>query len=151
MKLDFAVLAEAVGSSGGKLFIHGAPIKRIDVPTLPWAVSIGVALSFTGTLDEAGSVKQLEMKIYGPDNDRQVLATPSMSVALPMTPPPDWERLAAIVTIELGVIGLTHDGWHRVQFLLDGDLVKELEFRVVVTPRESPVRIESREGLDSQL
>jgi hypothetical protein len=36
MNLDFALLAEAATPAEGKQFIHGAGLRRIDAPQLPW-------------------------------------------------------------------------------------------------------------------
>jgi hypothetical protein len=134
MKLDFALLAEAVTpGADGRLFIHGAPIKRVNVPALPWATAMGVAVSFDATLEEAGRSHAVTLRFTGPSEDPRVIETPPMQLRLP-EPGFDSVGLAAHAAIQFGLIGLTHEGWHEIEISVDGEPIATLRFRVVVVP-----------------
>ena len=136
MKLDFAILADAVSLAGEKLYIHGAPLKRLDVPQLPWAVPLGIGLSFTGSLEEAGNVHELGFRLVGPAEDAHVTTSPPIPLHLPerVRLPSDYERINVLAAIQLGVIGFSFEGWHIVELTLDSEPLASLEFRVTQQP-----------------
>lgn len=133
MNLDFAVLAEAAALGEGKLFIHGVPLKRLDVPQLPWGKAMAIAVSFDGQLDEAGNQHQLRFRIVGPTGD-EILAAPPFPVVLPRREElrDDFEQLNALAVIELGLVGFATEGWYRIELSLDSELLETLKLRVVV-------------------
>lgn len=46
MRLDFLLLADAATEAGGKLYIHGAGITRLQVPNFPWAQPLSLIARF---------------------------------------------------------------------------------------------------------
>jgi hypothetical protein len=46
MRLDFLLIADAASEAGGKLYIHGAGITRLEVPTFPWAQPLSLVARF---------------------------------------------------------------------------------------------------------
>ena len=153
MRRLLAVLAEAVSLAGDKLFIHGAPLKRIDVPQLPWPASIGIALSFTADLDEAGEQHELQFRVVGPAEDAVVLTAPPFPLGLPARHevPADFERINALAAIGLGLVGFSYEGWHHVELSLDSASLTTLDLRVVLAPalRDQMIFSEAqREGND---
>lgn len=136
MKLDFVVLAEAVSLAGDKLYLHGAPLKRLDVPQLPWAVPMGIGLSFTADLEEAGNAHELQFRMTGPAEGTETLAAPPFPLQLPQRDqlPPDFERISALTAIGLGIVGFSYEGWYTIELALDSEPLASLEVRVVLNP-----------------
>jgi hypothetical protein len=137
VNLDFAILADSVslgGADNDKLFIHGAPLRRIDVPQLPWAAAMGIGISFTAPLEEVGERHSLGIRITGPPEDKEVLEPFSLPFSLPNRTQDDWARLGSLLAIDLGVIGFGYDGWYTFALLLDNSPLTELQLRIVVDP-----------------
>lgn len=84
MRLDTVLFADAASAIGGKLYIHGGGITRIEAPTFPW------------THPQLAIVVRLEVEDR--DRERWAVEAPMLSVALR---DPDGKDLIETVALPL--------------------------------------------------
>jgi Family of unknown function (DUF6941) len=134
VKLDFIMLADEADAAGHKLYIHGAGLRRIDAPELPWRASVAVAAQFSAALDEAGNRHDLRAQLTAPSG-ALMAELPQFPIQLPPTEeiPPDWEELALVAVIKLEGIPFQEEGWHLFRFTLDEQPLDEIRMRIVRT------------------
>jgi hypothetical protein len=134
VKLDFAILAEHIASANKKLYIHGGGLRRIDAPELPIVFPVGVAASFTASLDEAGNTHEVSVEVIDP-NGVVELDFGRMDLEIPHAAEgSDWDEITAIIVVQANAIAVQHPGWYVFRLALDGEHLTDLRLRVVVTP-----------------
>jgi hypothetical protein len=140
VKLDFAVLAEAAAVGDRKLFLHGAGLRRFDLPQIPWFAALAIGVRFTAELDEAGDVHSLTLRLLSP-SDIEIMRTPRMELAI--TPadevPADWEEISVVAALNSSAVAFHEQGWHVVELIVDegsaDEQVIHLRLRIVQMPR----------------
>jgi hypothetical protein len=131
LKLDFALLAEAAAGAEGKLYLHGAGLRRIDVPQLPWASTLAVVARFTADLEEAGAEHEIQLTVYSPDRE-EILLPPPIPLVLPTKEslPGDWVEMSAVALAQLtGAFAV--EGWFEFELKLDGEHLTTMRLRIV--------------------
>jgi hypothetical protein len=132
LKLDYVLLAEAASSGEGKQFLHGAGLRRVDVPVLPILVQVAVAMRFTADLREAGDRHTLQIRIEQPSGG-DLLETPPLEIDVPADPPtPDAEELGVQAMVQ-GGFSFPEAGWYLFHVTLDNEPVTDpLRLRIVL-------------------
>jgi hypothetical protein len=132
LNLDFALIAEAAAAANGKLYLHGAGVRKLDVPILPWNLSLAIVLRFTALPAEQGDSHDLSVFVQAPDGRRVIEgATLSMMVAEPMSPEADELGLIGVMEFAFGV---AEEGWWQFDLRLDEEPLEVLRLKIVVAP-----------------
>jgi hypothetical protein len=107
---------------------------------------MGVALSFSATLAEAGQQREIGFRVVGPPQDLEVLTAPPFAITLPQAEDlqPSFVRINALAAIGIGLITFNHEGLHQVKIEVDGELTAELSFVVIVNPSLGGPHVEPR-------
>jgi hypothetical protein len=137
MQLDSFLLADAATPAGGKLYIHGGGITRINVPEVPFMLpTLAVVVRLLVGPDEAAIEHVLQLGLSDPAGEPVI---PAASVPIPA----EGTQLDAadgeerFVQLALGFIGIVFHrvGIHRLSMSLDGELIRTMTMPVVLLPQ----------------
>jgi hypothetical protein len=135
VKLDFAFLADGAVVANNKVYAHGAGLRRVDVPTLPWSLQLSLAIRLTVGLDEPDAVHAIQVRLFAPSGDQVAEYAPlTLNLAKPEPMPSDWDEISAFAVIEF-VLGVGEAGWWRFEVTLDEEPLSTLPLKVAVAPQ----------------
>lgn len=142
MNLDYILLAEAAAAGEGKQFLHGAGLRRIDAPQIPFVAQAAIALRFTASLEEAGDRHVLQIRLVQPSGE-QLFETPPLQIDVPSeVGQPDSDELGINMAVE-GSFPFQQAGWHVFHVSLDEEPLAELRLRVVLNEQAAAQARES--------
>jgi hypothetical protein len=136
VKVDFFILADAASAAEGKLYLHGGAITRLNLASLPAAVTLAGAVRLL--VDESDPTKppqRFGVEWHRPDG---TLLGPALEAETPPEPQQEGLRegeergLLVILTFALVIDAY---GPHEVRVTLDGEHAAER--RLLVTPGEA--------------
>jgi hypothetical protein len=140
MELETLIVADAVSTPpDDKFYVHGGGISRLEVPTLPFPMQLGVLLRFKIEKDDLTHSHRVGVVLIGPANVPNVpgiefdLAPPEELPALA----PGEERFANVGMQINGVA--VRAGLHRLQVDLDGKRVRDVPIPVIVVAGAEPI------------
>jgi hypothetical protein len=124
----------------GSLTVVGAANDLHVVPRLPWRYpQFYIVCRLILTKEEASLVHTLQFTMISPENETFVQSE-EVVVDQREEFPVNREFLHAHSMLVLANLILTHEGYYRIQLRYDGEIVKEVAFRVEVQvkPADSP-------------
>jgi hypothetical protein len=128
MRLDTFLLADAVASADGKVYIHGGSVTRLRVPVLPFPLGqLGVYARLLPEDDaELLEPHELLILIIGPTGLPNVPpAQFTIGAAAELEPLLEGEQRLMDLAINIGGVTIMREGLHRVELHLDGQLLGE--------------------------
>lgn len=134
MKLDLFAVAEAAVAVEGKLYIHGAGVTRIDAPILPWThpqIAIVVRLVVEGSKDYEIE-HELALTVCAPDDEPLIPRWAAPVTVHESLLAAEGEQRAINFALTLSPLTFFRSGIHRVDFELNGTMVRQFELPVVV-------------------
>lgn len=135
MRLDWAILAKgAEGPPDGLVYILGAGIDTIWVPSVPAMFMGSLVLRILGNRAEANRPVALEVQCNDEDGN-SILPTPISVIFAGLQVPPQlpvgWD-LSANVVMNLSGMPLRRAGRYSFEILLNGAHVRSQGFRVLL-------------------
>ncbi len=150
MELETLVVADAVSTPpDGKFYVHGGGISRLEVPTLPFPMQLGILLRFRIDENDLTRSHRVGVVLIGPANLPNV-----PGIEFDLAPPEELPTLAPseerFTNVGMQINGVAvRAGLHRLQVDLDGERVRNVPIPVIVEagaesiamPREWPQTI----------
>jgi hypothetical protein len=129
LQLDYALLCDYVRAESGLAHVLAAGIDTIYRPEVPAVANLGLLARFTFTDEDLGQDHQLELQLTDQEGQQvaRVTGTPPLQ---PVPGLPEGWPYGGIVALNFGV-PFPHHGPYRLTILLDGDLIKTINLRVV--------------------
>lgn len=139
MELETLIVADSVSTPpDGKFYIHGGGISRLEVPSLPFPIPLGILLRLRiESEDDLRRSHRVGVVLRGP---RGVPNVPG--VEFDLAPPEDLpllegEEQFANVSLQINAVAVLA-GLYRVEIALDGETVRELPIPVIVAEGPQP-------------
>ena len=135
MRFDSLLLADAIDTSGGRLYIHGGGVTRIDAPILPWThpqLAFLIRLLAQDTAD-LQAPHRLGIRVDGPDGE-VVIPETVFEAGLPADAPlpVDGEEPYRNLTLTASPLTFPRPGVYTIHLALDGQEVHTM--RLLVSP-----------------
>lgn len=145
MILDYILLAEAAASGEGKQFLHGAGLRRIDAPQIPFLAQVAIAMRFTAGVEEAGDEHVVRFRVTRPSGD-ELLETPPLEIQVSGDVGADAEEIGVHLMVE-GTFNFPEVGWYVFHVTLDDEPLGEpLRLRIVLIDRPSEGAVDAPDG-----
>jgi hypothetical protein len=142
MRIDTFLLADAASGAGGKLFIHGGGISRVNAPAFPFVLP-QLALAARFVLDEAdyGQSHRFEALVRDPTNT-QIFAMKPVEFEIPPPPSSHFEGEEHALQFALNMSPLTFEdaGIYRFELRVNGELVRAMPLPAVLLQPSEPLR-----------
>jgi len=140
MEIEFLVIADAVETVNGKLYMLGGGWNQYRSPTYPGVLHIGIAVSILVSRQEGNEPSNYPIKFTLASKDVSVLPqTSGMAIDIqarfivpprPKDMPADADQRVFVAVN--GNFPLPKNGKYRVAAALDGQTPKEVEFDAIV-------------------
>jgi hypothetical protein len=147
MEVETLIVADAVSTPpDGKFYIHGGGISRVEVPTLPFPMPLGLLLRLKVDDADLQLSHQFRVVLIGPAGLPNV---PAIEFVLgpPEDPPPlvEGEERFLHIGLQINAVAV-RGGVHHLQVEMGGILVRDVPVPVIATvgvegaptPREWP-------------
>jgi hypothetical protein len=134
MILEFACLADEATAAEDKLYIHGAGLRRIQVPQVPWVIHLAVAARFNAAVSQLGETHHLHVRLTTP-NDQILFPLPETQIVLgTQNIIQDADQLGVAIVFRIGAIAVRETGWHLFSLLIDQaeEPIVKLPLRIAV-------------------
>src|SRR5579885_3663126 len=118
------MLARAVSSTSGELFIHGGGLRAINVPDTPAAIPLSLGARFFANEDAIGESHSLSVIIHGPSSDSR-FESPALAFDVQRPEGGPTEGIVNILVAVTVVVPISGPGRYRFELLLDGEPVEE--------------------------
>lgn len=134
LDLEYAGLADAAASHGGKLYIHGGGITKLSVPTLPFAVPmLALVIILKPGEKDYGRARNLAIRFVNPDGVDMMPPDPSPMKVGPRPELLEGEDSFIHLILNFAAIPLLRTGLHRLVIEIDGVEARVLALPVVLT------------------
>lgn len=134
MKVDYMVLADAVASAEGKLYIHGAGWDNVLTPVFPATLTASVGILLRAPWAETNEPHILELDIHDEDG-RSILPNPpgplrgQIDVGRPANLAPGDDQIVPLA-ISLNGTSIVRAGRYVILLHLDGQEATRIPFRI---------------------
>lgn len=138
MRLDAFLIADAVSAPpDGKFYLHGGGITRFTLPVLPFTLpQLGVFIRFEIDEGEFDEPRQFRLTFTDPGGVLLVPPQEFASAPLESASLESGEERYVAIALTLGGLTFGRAGLHRLDFHLDGDLVRSMPLPVVALTAE---------------
>jgi len=135
-EIDFMVLSDYVRAEGGVLHIIAGGVDRIQVPSVPTAHNIGVAIRLSMTRNECDRRHRLELIFQNQDGQRLMDFRAEFGATYPKDVPPGWPAFG-VVPLNLG-LPIPDLGIYSFEVLIDDQHKKSVSVMVEQQVRPQP-------------
>jgi hypothetical protein len=134
VRLDWALIANAAeGPPNGLVYILGAGVDTLWRESFPAPFGVSVVIRVVGSRSEAGRPHIVEVLCNDEDGHPvipQAIRVEIPARAVPTDYPLGWD-LASQIVLNLTGVPIPRAGIYAIEILLDGQLLRTLQFRAV--------------------
>lgn len=134
MQLDCFLVCDAATTSEGKIYLHGAGISRITVPTVPFVIPFLTVLGRYQFDSVEESAREYELAFSVTDDRGQEMAAPMKGRIRAQSDPGlrAGEEIYTNLILGFGPLPIQRTGSLRIRLAL-GDTLREMTLPIVVT------------------
>ena len=134
MKLDMALLCDAVSIREGLIHILGGGVTRIWTEQFPTAINATLALRILVAPEQAGESHAIKLVVRGPEGDD--LGTFNLDFGVnPGELSPGVDSVPVPLAIPMGQVALPEAGQYRVEVVIDDETVYTVPVEAALRPQ----------------
>lgn len=141
MRLNALLVADAVSAPpDGKFYIHGGGLTRLTVPQMPFVVPrLALFIRLEVDADEVGTSHEFCVEFRDPQGGPRGALSPFTAIIPPPVPElVEGEERFVVITLNIAGIPIEQAGLHSLVFLIDGEVVSQTQFPVLLVPPVQP-------------